>query len=273
MLKCFGFRVVYDVHEDLPRQILTKYWLPRAARRPVSWAMSIMEWLAAQVFDHIVPATPKIAERFPAHKTAIIQNFPILSELIITECIPYKERPAQFAYVGSLTRERGAYEMINALKYVENVRLNLAGIFQPSALQNEIEELQGWKQVVFAGWAKRKQVAEILGHAKAGLVVLHPTPMYLDAYPTKMFEYMSVGLPVIVSDFPLWRGIVEDARCGLLVDPLNPQSIAEAMQWILDNPVEAEAMGRRGREAAEKHYSWETEAKKLVALYKKLLSD
>ena len=87
-----------------------------------------------------------------------------------------------------------------------------------------------------------------------------------------MFEYMSVGLPVIVSDFPLWRGIVENAGCGLLLDPLDPQATADAMQWILDHPAEAEAMGHRGREAVEKHYNWETEAEKLVALYKKLLS-
>ena len=86
-----------------------------------------------------------------------------------------------------------------------------------------------------------------------------------------MFEYMSVGLPVIVSGFPLWRRIVDEAGCGLPVDPLNPQAIADAMVWILDHPAEAEAMGRRGREAVEKYYNWETETDKLAALYKKLL--
>ena len=271
LLKCFGHQVVYDVHEDLPRQVLTKYWLPAPMRRPVSWAMSVCEWLAAHVFDAIVTATPKIAERFPPRKTISVQNFPILDELVTAEVIPYQERQGQFAYIGGLTRERGVCEMVNAMTRIGNCRLSLAGVFQPAGLKSEIEASPGWQRVVYFGWAGRAKVAEILGTARAGLVILHPTPRYLDAYPTKMFEYMSVGLPVIVSDFPLWRDIVENAACGLLVDPLDPQAIAEAMQWVLDNPAEAETMGRRGRQAVEKHYNWETEAGKLVALYKKLL--
>lgn len=273
ILKCFGHRVVYDVHEDLPRQVLIKYWLPGFARRPVSWIVSGVEWLAARIFDAIVPATPKIAERFPPRKTTAVQNFPILNELVNVETVPYGKRPAIFAYIGGLTQERGACEMINSLNHIENARLFFAGGFQPDTLRTEVEALPGWQRVEFAGWASRKQVAEILGNARAGLVVLHPTRRYLDAWPTKMFEYMSVGLPVIVSDFPLWRGIVEDAGCGLLVDPLDPQAIADAMQWILDHPEEAEAMGQRGRAAVEKHYNWDTEAEKLIVLYNKLLRD
>ena len=272
ILRCFGHKVVYDVHEDLPRQVLTKYWLPGFARRPVSWTVSGVEWLAALIFDAIVPATPKIAERFPPRKTTAVQNFPILNELVNAETVPYGKRPAIFAYIGGLTRERGTCEMVNSLNHIENARLFLAGAFQPGSLRTDVQALPGWQRVEFVGWASRKQVAGILGNARAGLVVLHPSRRYPDAWPTKMFEYMSVGLPVIVSDFPLWRGIVEDAGCGLLVDPLDPRAIAGTMQWILDHPEEAESMGRRGRAAVEKHYNWETEAEKLIVLYKKLLS-
>ena len=278
VLKCSGYRVVYDVHEDLPRQVLTKYWLPAAARRPVSWTMSAVEWLAARAFDAIVPAEPKIAGRFPPHKTTLVQNYPILDELVAAESIPYRKRPPHFAYIGGISVIRGIHEMITAISSTgsgerQDIRLGLAGAFQPAALLAEVQARTGWRQVDFHGWADREQVARILGNARAGLVILHPTPKYLDAYPTKMFEYMSVGLPVIVSGFPLWRRIVDEAGCGLPVDPLNPQAIADAMVWILDHPAEAEAMGRRGREAVEKYYNWETETDKLAALYKKLLPD
>ena len=277
ILKCCGYRVIYDVHENLPRQILTKYWLPTVAKRPISWGMSATERLAAWMFDAIVPAEPKIAERFPPLKTALVQNFPILNELVTVANLPHTQRSPHFAYIGGITVIRGINEMIQATnltreEYGQDVRLCLAGVFQPASLLKEVEAVSGWKQVDFHGWADRKQVARIMGSVRAGIAVLHPTPKYLDAYPTKLFEYMSVGLPVIVSDFPLWRGIVEDAGCGLVVDPLDPQAIADAMQWILDHPAEAEAMGRCGREAVEKHYNWETEAEKLVAIYKKLLS-
>jgi glycosyltransferase involved in cell wall biosynthesis len=81
---------------------------------------------------------------------------------------------------------------------------------------------------------------------------------------------MSAGLPVIASDFPLWRDIVAGNRCGLLVDPMSPRAIADAIVWMLDHPDEAQEMGRRGREAVIHRYSWEAEAQKLQALYARL---
>jgi hypothetical protein len=83
---------------------------------------------------------------------------------------------------------------------------------------------------------------------------------------------MAVGIPVIASDFPLWRRIIDGSGCGLLVDPLNTKSIVDAMRWILEHPKEAQAMGRRGRQAVERTYNWENEAAKIVSLYNKLLT-
>lgn len=273
-LKVSGIKIVYDVHEDVPRQILGKHWIPRWARRPVSWAMASIEWIAARVFDAIVPATPKIAERFPAQKTVVVQNFPILDELVRAEEVPYVDRLRHFAYVGGVTRIRGAQEMVDALDCIDrggDVRLRVVGAFQPIGLQTEIEALSGWSYIEFLGWANRAQVAELLGNVRAGLVLFHPLPNHIDAQPNKLFEYMSAGLPVIASDFPLWRRIVAGAGCGLLVDPMDPKAITEAMQWILDHPEEAEAMGRRGRLAVEETYNWEQESDKLLALYRQLL--
>jgi glycosyltransferase involved in cell wall biosynthesis len=88
-----------------------------------------------------------------------------------------------------------------------------------------------------------------------------------------MFEYMAAGLPIIASDFPRWRGIIEGSACGILVDPLDPRAIAEAMRWILENPLEATAMGERGRRAVERGYNWNVEATKLIDLYDRLLQN
>ncbi|HEX5056265.1 MAG TPA: glycosyltransferase family 4 protein [Gammaproteobacteria bacterium] len=275
LLSVLGFRVIYDVHEDVPRQILDKYWLPLPVRQPMSWLMSALEWLGGRLFAAIVTATPTIAERFPGSKTVVVQNFPILSELSVPQAaVPYSKRPPHFAYIGSITRVRGIEEIIHALGLLRagyDARLRLAGDFAPRELQQEMQALPGWHHTDYLKWINREQAASLLGSVRAGLVVLYPIKNYPDAYPVKMFEYMSAGLPVIASDFPLWRSIVEGNACGLLVDPLDPKAIARAMQWLLEHPQEAEAMGRRGREAVEQRYTWESEKKKLLNLYSELL--
>jgi glycosyltransferase involved in cell wall biosynthesis len=76
----------------------------------------------------------------------------------------------------------------------------------------------------------------------------------------------------VASDFPLWRSIIQEARCGILVDPIKPTAISEAIRWFLERPTEAEAMGLRGREAVRRIYNWENEEQKLVELYARLMN-
>jgi glycosyltransferase involved in cell wall biosynthesis len=281
ILKLLGYKVVYDVHEDVPRQIHSKYYIPKIFRNPMALAAATLEWFCANFWDAIVPATPIIAKtpviasRFPPSKTVVVNNFPINDELSVPCTTPYKERPNCFAYVGGIEIVRGIVEMITAFDSMDdtiNATLELAGEINPSSLENEIKKLPGWSSVNYHGVVSREKVAQILNNAKAGLVVLHPVPTHIESYPIKMFEYMAVGLPIIASDFPVWREIINGAGCGILVDYQNPKAIADAMCWIIKNPTEAEAMGKRGREAMEREYSWNTEAAKLILLYKKLLS-
>jgi glycosyltransferase involved in cell wall biosynthesis len=275
LLRLQGCRVIYDVHENVPQQILEKYWLPGILRRPIACLASLLEYLGGRFFSAIVTATPKIAERFPPHKTVIVQNFPTLSELELPQTLPYAQRPPHFAYVGNITVIRGTREMIQAVGKLPSERgthLWLAGKFAPQNLQKEVSALPGWERVNYMGWTDRKQTAELFAKSCAGLVLFHPVPNHIDAQPNKLFEYMAAGLPVIVSDFPLWRKIVGDGGCGLLVDPMDTRAIADAMQWMLDHPAEAEAMGRRGREAVVAKFNWNKEQEKLLALYTELLA-
>lgn len=270
LLKLLGVKIVYDVHEDLPRQILNKGYLSSFVRRPIAAFAEVFEWLAGKLFDGIVPATPVIGARFPQHKTVLVQNFPILAELTLDNPTVYRDRPPFFAYVGGISANRGTEQMLQAMDKVadKGARLQLAGVFQPEKYIDEVKAFDGWNQVDFKGWADRAAIAALLGSVRAGLVVLLPTPSYISAQPVKLYEYMAAGLPVIASDFPLWRQIVDDARCGLLVDPTDPDAIAKAMEWILDNPEEAEAMGARGRMAVMERYNWTVEGEKLVAYYR-----
>ncbi len=272
-LRLHGKQIIYDVHEDLPRQILSKDWINPFLRYPVSWFASLTEWLASRLFfSGIVPATPKIAARFPSSKIALVQNYPKIDELKKKFKISWKNRKRQIAYIGGITETRGAIENIKALSLLnnENIRMVLAGPFSSKDLEDKCKSLDEWKYVTYHPWLTRDKIIKLLSESIAGLVVLHPTPAYIDSLPIKMFEYMLAGIPVIASDFPLWREIIETNKCGILVNPLNPKETSEAIKWIIKNPKEAEQMGKNGHQAILEKYNWGQEEKKLLKLYKEL---
>ncbi|MDQ2915426.1 MAG: glycosyltransferase family 4 protein [Chloroflexota bacterium] len=274
LLKLRGKRVVYDVHEDLPTQILNKDWVPSFVRRPVAALVAAAEFLAGHLVDAVVAATPTIAARFPSTKTVTVCNYPILDEVAASgDAVPYANRRSIVAYIGGISEDRGIRQMVLAIGKVSGIspELVLAGRFHPEGLESELARSPGWDRVRKVGWLDRIEVAELLARARIGLVTLLPLPNYVEAYPTKLFEYMSAGLPVIASDFPVWREIVTSAGCGLLVDPQDPDAIARAIQRLLDDPAQAEAMGKRGRDAVQMRFNWTTERDKLLSLYARLI--
>lgn len=275
VLRLFGKRVVYDVHENVPCQVKSKQWIPALLRPPIAWGVALLECFCGLSFSGIVAATPIIAERFPDKKTVSVCNFPLLEEATIGSVLPYLERPEHVAYIGGISAIRGIREMVDAMGAVSapSTSLVLAGSFEDPLLEEEVRRLKGWQKVDFVGWQDRKQIVTLLGSARVGLVTLHPTENYFDAYPVKMFEYMSAGIPIVASDFPLWREIVEESNCGILVDPHNPQAIADAITKLIDNPVSANKMGESGRATILSKYNWNNEKQKLFKLYTSILSN
>lgn len=276
LLKARGKRVIYDIHEDLPRQILLKPYLPRSSRRPIGWLMEHLEHVAGHRFSALVAATPAIGARFQTvnPRTVVINNYPLRDELNASSSIAWEERAHAIAYVGSISELRGLLQMVEAMEYVSErlqATLEMAGSFSPPQVRERVGRLRGWAHTHELGMLNRTELACLLGKVRAGLVTLHPTSTYISSQPIKLFEYMSAGIPVIASDFPLWSDFIKQTGCGLVVNPLDPRAIARAIEFVLTNPSAAETMGRHGREAVERHYNWESEAPKLVQLYKSLL--
>jgi glycosyltransferase involved in cell wall biosynthesis len=260
LLRLRGLRVVYDVHEDVPKQIMGKHWIPRRWRPLVSKAFALVEQAGARIVDGIVAATPSIARKFPAGKTAVVQNFPESSFARADgRGVPLGERPDAFVYTGGLMDIQGVRQMAQALALLpESMTGTVAGTFHPAALEEEVAAMPGWRQV------------HAMDRARAGLVLNHPTVNYVDAYSTKMFEYMARGLPVVCSNFPLWVDIVSGADCGIAVDPRDPQAIADAIRSLSDDPERARRLGENGRRAIAERYNWQAELSELEALYRKV---
>lgn len=269
MLKLFGKKVVYDVHEDVPRQILRKKWLPKPVRKPISIIAKILESITARIADAIVTVTPTIAGRFSDHQVIETRNYVSLAEFSDINSTS-TEQKSKVTYIGGITEDRGIKQMIAGVQHTEQ-QITVAGKFQEAGLEDSCKAMQGWPQVDFLGWQERKDIARLLDETLIGLVLLQPTGDYEDAYPVKLFEYMAAGCAVIASDFPLWRGIVEEAQCGICVDPTDEKAIAEAITQLTNDREQTIKMGQNGRKAVLEKYNWESESDKLVTLYNKIL--
>lgn len=270
-LKRRGKKVVFDAHEDVPKQILGKHYLYPALRKIIAWAFAGYERYVCRRIDGVIAATPTIREKFLAihPNSEDINNYPMLGELDADEHV---QRPGlAVCYVGGIAVIRGVRELVRALELTQaGVRLNLVGGFVEARTEEEVRTYPGWARVDAWGVQGREGVREAMARSMAGLVTLHPTPNYVESLPIKMFEYMSAGIPVIASDFPLWRDIIEGSRCGVCVDPLDPGQIAKAIDELVNDPQRAQQMGRNGRQAVNERYNWAIEEKKLQAYYSRL---
>ena len=270
-LKKLGKKVIFDAHEDVPKQILGKPYLNRYAKGAISKIFSLFESYACKKFDYIVAATPYIRDKFLKinSNTIDINNFPILEEFNIESS--WEQKKNSVCYVGGISEVRGIKEMVKAMELVGDIRLVLAGLFNQKELEEEVKGYKGWQKVNELGFIDREEIANLYAQSKAGLVTLRPIVNYLDALPIKMFEYMAAGLPVIASNFPLWREIVDGNSCGICVDPLNPKEIANAIEYLVSHPQEAKEMGKNGKKAVLQKYNWAREEQKLLGVYEAVI--
>lgn len=275
LLKLRGKRVICDVHEDYPDYIAYKDTIPWILRKPAAVITGLIERLSARFYDAVVTVTPKLYNRFKRYndRTLEVRNFPFLDELA-PGGKAWEERQDAVMYVGSLTLDRGIEEMIRAVAIARrkrSVKFILGGAFPSSAVKNHLTDMPEFRDVDYRGFMSREEIAAALADVKAGIVFTHANTNHMNAYMTKLFEYMAAGIPTIASDYPLWRKIVDGAGCGVLVEPVNVEALADAIIAVLENPEEAQEMGRRGRKAIEERYNWENEEQVLLGVYGEVL--
>lgn len=271
--RVFGRKFVFDMHENLPKAVLAKEWISPSMRRLVAAAVRPLERLMLTGVP-IVFAENSYAADYPwARPTSTILNYPMLDVL---DSARSARRPGSVGYIGSIRPERGlivTLETLRALKIAgRSVAFDLIGAVDPRNLEILTAYMRDGLDLRLHGYLPMAEAWPLISGCQIGLALLQPMPNYVNSYPTKIFDYMGLGVPVLCSDFPLYRQLVEEVGCGRCVDPTRPDLIAEAIASMLDNPEELERMGQRGVEAVRRRFNWTSQARHLKRFYDQVVS-
>lgn len=253
-----GKKVIFDSHEDVPAQIMNKEWIPKPFRALISGLYKRYETNAVKKYAAVVTATDYIAENFKGRaKTACaIHNYPELSDIHFHDT-PFEAREMLICYVGGITKTRGEDEMKAAAHGMPELRLILAG---PHVVEED-------GNVSYVGKLNRQQVDALYGRVRAGLLISEVSPNAVNSLPIKLFEYMAAGLPMVISNYPMWKDFYEKEGVAICVDPSNTEEVQAAIRKLVGDPALCREMGNRGKKLVDIKFNWGIEEKRLVELY------
>lgn len=269
-LKQHSIRVIYDIHEDNAGTAGTYY---KKYGILVSYCMTFLskrkEQRIVRNADGVIMATDHIAELLmpdlKKKKWEVIYNYPILEEAAVA---PHTNTNSGYiCYTGTMEYTRKLEIMFEALAWLKkDIKILMIGNIAPW-YQKKLEDI--YSNVEFCGYLNKEEIQAIHSGAFAGMCVLANTPNIYYSLPIKLFEYMRDGLPVIASDFPIWKSIVEESKCGICV-PNEIEAIGKAIDYLYTHQDIGKQMGKAGRAGAIEKYNWKREEKKLISFYHRI---
>lgn len=276
----FRKKVVYDIHESVPRQILSKDYLPRLIRKPVALCYVLLEKIFT-IGQSLVIANENCLSEHPAN-AYLVQNYPMLKEEASANADNNntKDPIPLLVYLGAVCEIRGAglyVELAGKLARKDcDFRMKLIGQYQDSEeeyekLKSRIETLQLLDKVELTGRMEWTRAMEIVSRATIGMCLLLPVPNFTTCLATKILEYMTCGVPVLASSFDHWSKYVEGEKTGMMVDPENLDQVTDTCLKMLADPDQLEQMGKNGITAVREKYNWNTEFNELLRCYDNLL--
>lgn len=273
-IKKKGKKVIFDSHEDYMLTISEKSWIPSILRKHISKLFSLYEKKVVGKIDGAIVCYHWTEERYQKvnNKTSMVLNFPILDD---KEYNIGNMNSRSIAFAGGISPQWCHKDIIIALGKLNNVKYQLAGRMVGD-YSKELQNLDGWKYVNYHGVLSFSDVkSKVYANASIGMALLDYIAQCKGTIGnlsnTKFFEYMQMGLPLICTDFKLWKEIIDEEQCGICVNPHNIDEIIEAINFLLDNPEKAKLMGANGQKAIKNKYNWDTEENKLFNLYNEIL--
>lgn len=269
-LKRKGKKVIFDFHEDVPRQIKDKPWIPSRIRNTLSYFYEVYEKRSIKNFDAVISVTPQIIGRLmnTNRNTVQITNYPIINK---DEKIKRKPKRA-ICFAGGITDQYRHHNILKAIEEIEDIKYFLAGTGSKEYL-GLLKNLSGWNKVDYKGRIPFLDVKEIYSQSAVGVAIHRSTQLGKTGSlgVIKLFEFMEAQLPVICTNYSIWAEMINKYKCGICVDPDNVDEIRDAIKFILNNPKKAEKMGENGRKAVLEEFNWDLQEVKLINLYGELL--
>lgn len=274
LFRLLGKPVVFDVHENVGEQIKDKNWLNPLMAKLLSYVFTAFNNVFISLYNVIIAEYSYSSiyhNKKSKHQFEVVLNFPELQ--FLEQFKNLKRKGNEFFYIGVVSNDRGLDVILEALCILDSKGYD----FKMHFIGRVFDEIDWVKypeikeKIIFHGRKSLDDGYAISTQCIAGLAVLKPIGNYVGSYPTKVFEYMAIGLPTITSNFALYKEIVEDNKVGWCVDPYSSISLAEIMMSILDSNS-LDRICQSAIVAAEK-YSWESESKKMLKMYKNILSN
>lgn len=277
LFQWMGAKVIYEIQENLFKKFEIKKYNNAALFRHL---FKYFDAYARKNFHCILTEMAYLQEYSDlTYKPVVINNFvsiPFVDAQTRFNTKQVTSQPA-FFYSGVISMERCFGTLVEAVG-VLNIKYPdlIIHMFGPVRLTDEqTSQIPNYdrlkKHFKFYGYTDLRVSLGYADGCLAGIALLKPVADYPDSYPSKIFEYMALNLPVITSNFTLYRDIVEKSQCGFCIDPTSSGLLANTLDWIISQPAMATLMGTNGRKAAEKNYNWSSEEKKLLNFYQHIL--
>lgn len=271
-----GKKVIFNMREYYPSMVLSKEYIPKIFRKPISILLGKYMRRSLNKFDAIFTVSPEIIQlmqiQLKCMNPYLLTNYPVVNNNFQLSFDDYNQRGNLICYIGSIYRISRQEVFFNALNKTD-VKYLIAGKFEDN-YQNELESLTYWSRVEFINGFNKEDMPDIFARASISNVL---RDFAVTCSPNgslgviKIFESMEAALPIICSDVKLYRDIIDRYHCGICVDPNNSDEIESAIKYLVNNRREAYQMGQNGRRAVINEFNWNSQVGKYLEVINNII--